>query len=135
MLSLRFFRGQRHLKNKQKFKPKQFKKHEEPKIPGVNRPRIDLESNWDRYEQEDEDKISIPSGTDFTLLANAPVKSSGRFQFKSEKNAIEEIETADISSNLFNLDLNLLSMSISTSPFHERLGLGEDYFGVNIIYL
>lgn len=115
------------MKNKQKYKSR--KQDLNTPVNVVPKPIVDLDSNWDRY--EDEDDIAIPSGTDFALLASAPIKPSGRFQLKSDKTTMEQIENANTTDNFFDLDLDLLSSSLSAIPFHERLGIDEDYFPVS----
>ncbi|EFA02131.1 hypothetical protein TcasGA2_TC007780 [Tribolium castaneum] len=112
-------RGRKHRSNKNKYKP-----GGAHAPPHKTRPPS-LESNWERYEQEKGLKSS--PGSDFSVLANAPISHGSHFQFKSDKDIALEIKEA---SELFNLDLALLDKSLGTISFQLRSGIENDYFTI-----
>ncbi|KAI4463840.1 cell death regulator aven [Holotrichia oblita] len=88
-----------------------------------------LESNWYRYEaKEEDDKDTLK---DFSILASAPIQQASYFQFKSDKTISSAQDAKPVDNKLFNLDVNLLSLSITTIPFHVRCGIDEKYFSEN----
>ncbi|XP_045479374.1 uncharacterized protein LOC123684240 [Harmonia axyridis] len=121
-------RGRKHIANKSKYNKNK------PKPTGLAKSIIKTKSlapNWDRYEEElTSGNDYVPLGSDFALLANAPISRGSHFQFKSETNKIQELEKASVvdTSGLFNIDLNLIGLSLSTIPFNERCDIPDDYF-------
>lgn len=71
---------------------------------------------------------------DFSVLASAPIQQASYFQFKSDKNIHSAQDAKPVDNKLFNLDVNLLSLSITTIPFHIRCGIDEKYFSVILEY-
>lgn len=126
-------RGRKHLINKSKYN----KNKPKANIPIPNNKSKSLETNWDRYEEElssINDYVQV--GSDFSLLANAPISKGSHFQFKAEAIKNQDIKNTQIdTSGLFNIDLNLIGLSLSTIPFHERCGLSTDYFSVRLIII
>ncbi|KAL3266520.1 hypothetical protein HHI36_010689 [Cryptolaemus montrouzieri] len=117
----------RHLKNKSKYKSKS---KIIPKAT-VRSKSPQLKSNSDRYKED----VNFPinslsaSGSDFSVLANAPISKVNQFRFKSDILGESDIENSPIDcSGLFNLDLNLLGLSIASIPFAERCSIPENYF-------
>ncbi|XP_019869291.2 uncharacterized protein LOC109597946 [Aethina tumida] len=109
-------RGLKHVQDKRKYKPK-----------GKSAPIADqspkqklkhLDSNWDRYEEEEINPFQIHSSTDFALLANNHVSAGSHFQFKYDKNDLEI--SKELPSDMFHLDIDLLNLSISSLPFYEH---------------
>lgn len=88
-----------------------------------------LESNWYRYEAKEEDEKDTLK--DFSVLALAPIQQASYFQFKSDKNINSAQDAKPVDNKLFNLDVHLLSLSITTIPFHVRCGIEEKYFTVS----
>ncbi|KAL1506592.1 hypothetical protein ABEB36_005923 [Hypothenemus hampei] len=122
-------RGIKHLKDKKKYKGNSIK---DPKhVPPMQKPK-QLDSNWDRYEDEEENEHEhkLSSSTNFSLLANAPVSSGSHFQFKSDKENEEifKIKENFNENNLFSLNLDLLHKSMLTIPYYERQGIEMGYF-------
>lgn len=88
-----------------------------------------LESNWYRYESKEENDQD--SSRDFSILASAPIQQASYFQFKSDKNIADVQEIKQIDNKLFHLDVNMLSLSIETVPFHIRCGIDAKHFTVS----
>ncbi|XP_076757384.1 uncharacterized protein LOC143427292 [Xylocopa sonorina] len=74
---------------------------------------------------EDIIHIEENNAKDFEFLLNAPVSEDDHFVFKSEKDW-----TVDASkySELFMLDLKLLSAAIESIPFNETVDIDKKYF-------
>jgi hypothetical protein len=120
-------RGLKHRTSKKKYN-----KGRASHVPAKTKSAVALDSNWDRYEQEQvENKVS--SSTDFAILANAPITRGSHFQFKSDKDDVREIVTPVNPSMLFDLDLTLLDKSLSTIPFHVRSSIENNYFTVGLL--
>ncbi|XP_030763809.1 uncharacterized protein LOC115888276 isoform X2 [Sitophilus oryzae] len=133
-------RGRDHIKNKAKYKGNTKKN---PKyVPSKSKPN--LESNWDRYDEEEETKQNktdlnlesnwaryeekqpihdphLTSSTDFSLLASLPISAGSHFQYKFDEND-KKLE------GIFCLDVDLLHKSILTVPLYERIGISKQYF-------
>lgn len=119
-----FGRGMKHRTNKRKYNKNKASVHVQ-----APKPKVALESNWDRYElKEVDDKVN--SSTDFSVLASAPITHGSHFQFKSDKDILEISEP--VTTSLFKLDLTLLEKSLSTIPFNVRSGISKDIFSVRV---
>ncbi|XP_044748649.1 uncharacterized protein LOC123309549 [Coccinella septempunctata] len=121
-------RGRKHLLNKSKYSKNKLKT-------GLSKPVTKSKSlvpNWDRYEEElTSINDYVPLGSDFSQLANAPISKGSHFQFKEATTKIQDIERSPAdTSGLFNIDLNLIGLSLSTIPFNERCGIPDEYFSV-----
>ncbi|KAB0798952.1 hypothetical protein PPYR_06832 [Photinus pyralis] len=132
-------RGQKHHKNKARYKPK----HEGKKKGNDQENQVarrSLEPKKDKSEFsytssddfEDDELISETEAValnDFTLLAEAPISVGGHFQFKRDRNMEAGCDFKSLSENdLFSLDLNVLQYSLGCVPFYERCGISKDHF-------
>lgn len=97
----------------------------------MERPK--LESNAFRYDsdKEDDEEEERDMSKDFGLLSKASI-TPGHFQFKSDKVLFDQKEY--LTNNMFNLDIKLLSLSLSTIPFHLRHNIDLEYFSVSVNY-
>ncbi|KAK5643809.1 hypothetical protein RI129_007654 [Pyrocoelia pectoralis] len=131
-------RGQKHHKNKARYKPKQDGKkkghttHKNNPLPqkSLEDKKDELEisssSSDDEFEDEVEEAVEL---NDFTLLAQAPISVGGHFQFKRDKNMETGCDFKTLrENNFFSLDLNILQYSLGCIPFHERCGMDKSYF-------
>lgn len=115
------------MKDKRKYKDNTTKnpKHVPPKTVK----KVDLGSNWDRYEvEEGETAATLSSSTNFGLLANAPIMVGSHFQFTKDKLILDE---EVVENGLFALNLDQLHYSISSIPFYKRIGVDEGCFKVS----
>ncbi|CAH0560555.1 unnamed protein product [Brassicogethes aeneus] len=120
-------RGFKHLQDKKKYKPKP--KSNSTTVVTKSKP-IKLDSNWDRYDEEDNDNFELESKTNFSILASNPIIKGSHFQFKRDK--LEIFGLNEEEKNIFNLDINILNLSLTTLPFFEFIGY-QIQFSVSII--
>ncbi|KAK9875627.1 hypothetical protein WA026_009425 [Henosepilachna vigintioctopunctata] len=115
-------RGKQHLKNKTKYKHRP-----KDKAPVKISKSSTLMTNWDRY--KDVLTSNSPCGADFSLLAEAPISKGSHFQFKSDAQDRFDVDNVLVdSTGIFNMDLNLLGLSVACIPFNERCDIPENYF-------
>lgn len=116
------------MKDKKKYKDNTTKnpKHVPPKMVK----KVDLGSNWDRYEvDEGETTSTLSVSTNFEVLATAPITVGSHFQFKKDQLTIDE---EVVENSLFTLNLDQLHYSMLSIPFYQRIGIDEDCFKVRV---
>ncbi|KAK4887124.1 hypothetical protein RN001_003395 [Aquatica leii] len=125
-------RGQKHHKNKARYKSKQKIQSKSLETASQHKkilhtiPAIQSSSSDETDEESENEAVEW---NDFSLLAQAPISVGGHFQFKSDKNAETECDFNSLQqNNLFSLDLNVLQYSLNCISFAERCGLDRSYF-------
>lgn len=93
-----------------------------------------MQSNAFRYDENKEEDVSDTQDTsrDFRILSKASI-NQGHFQFKSDKALFDQEEHK--TQNAFDMDLKLLSLSLSTIPFHLRHNIDIEYINVSSLVL
>ena len=86
-----------------------------------------IESNWSKYDTDDlnvdaEDDVNEDKTKNFTYLIQNASSDFTQFEFSEEKKWKKEGNFMS-PSNVFNLDLNVLSCGLACIPFYERIDL------------
>ncbi|XP_017786167.1 PREDICTED: uncharacterized protein LOC108569217 [Nicrophorus vespilloides] len=124
--------GQLHHRNKTRFKD-----HAKfaPKANGQQKKDLPvnvLPKNWSRYDESDDEILEddeIVSSKDFGVLSQGQVSQGAYFQFKTDKQFLPDDDTQlQIDSDIFQLDLNVLNLGISSIPFYERMNIDPKIF-------
>lgn len=91
----------------------------------------EIQSNWGKYEMpiESYDEIEEQEnmGADYEKLIQAPLSVGGHFQFKHEKSW--DLNTApSLYDKYFEINMDKLSLALSTIPFYERNTIDKKVF-------
>ncbi|KAG7461342.1 hypothetical protein MATL_G00209090 [Megalops atlanticus] len=91
--------------------------------------RQKLESNWDRYEEEEKAQLKeegpMQRGMDYHVLLGSAGDAFTQFRFSEEKDwEMESLATNQVSAVL--VDLQALAWSLQALPLHLRLSLEEE---------
>ncbi|XP_039757303.1 uncharacterized protein LOC120631694 isoform X1 [Pararge aegeria] len=91
----------------------------------------EIQSNWAKYEMPIESYEEIDEqenlGADYETLIQAPLTVGGHFQFKHEKSW--DISTGPSPyDKYFDINMDNLSIALSTIPFYERNSIDTSFF-------
>ncbi|XP_072940960.1 uncharacterized protein [Epargyreus clarus] len=96
----------------------------------------EIQSNWAKYEMPVETYEDIDEqenmGADYEKLIEASVSTGGHFQFKHEKSWDTE-SGPSLYDKYFDINMDLLTLAISTIPFYERNSIDQSLFNENDI--
>lgn len=91
----------------------------------------EIQSNWSKYEMPidsyDEIEEQENMGADYEKLIEAPLAVGGHFQFKHEK-TWETNTGPSPYDKYFEINMDTLSLALSTIPFYERNSIDKSFF-------